>query len=103
MMTWLDRLISHRLRALVVKELNQIRRDRRIMLSLVLPPILQLMLFGSVMNPSVANINLGVVDNSQSPASRDLVAALSQSGSFTLVGTYQSLDALGRDISLNNG
>ena len=85
MMTWLDRLVSHRLRALVVKELNQIRRDRRIMLSLVLPPILQLMLFGSVMNPSVANINLGVVDDSQSPASRDLVAALSQNGSFTLV------------------
>jgi ABC-2 type transport system permease protein len=101
MMTWFDRLVSHRLRALVVKELNQIRRDRRIMLSLILPPILQLMLFGSVMNPSVANINLGVVDNSQSPASRDLVAALSQSGSFTLVGTYQSLDALGRDISHN--
>jgi ABC-2 type transport system permease protein len=101
MSTWLGRLVSHRLRALVAKELNQIRRDRRIMLSLILPPILQLMLFGSVMNPSVANINLGVVDSSQSPASRDLVAALSQSGSFTLIGTYQSLDALGRDISLN--
>jgi ABC-2 type transport system permease protein len=89
------------MRALVVKELNQIRRDRRIMLSLILPPILQLMLFGSVMNPEVANINLGIVDDSQSPASRDLVAALSESGSFTLIGTYQSLDALGRDISLN--
>jgi ABC-2 type transport system permease protein len=101
MATWLDHVISYRLRALVLKELNQIRRDRRIMMSLILPPILQLMLFGSVMNPSVANINLGIVDDSQSPASRDLVAALSQSGSFTLVGTYQSLDALGRDISLN--
>jgi ABC-2 type transport system permease protein len=101
MVNWLGRLVSHRMRALVLKELNQIRRDRRIMLSLVLPPILQLMLFGSVMNPSVANINLGVVDNSQSPASRDLVAALSESGSFTLVGTYQSIDALGRDISVN--
>src|SRR5262245_56557993 len=101
MTMWLGQLVSHRMRALVVKELNQIRRDRRIMLSLILPPILQLMLFGSVMNPSVANINLGIVDDSQSPASRDLVAALSQSGSFTLVGTYQSLDALDRDISLN--
>ena len=46
-----SRGVSHRLRALVQKELNQIKRDRRIMMSLILPPILQLMLFGSVMNP----------------------------------------------------
>src|SRR5262249_24595949 len=101
MRTWLNRIVSHRLRALVRKELNQIRRDRRIMLSLILPPILQLMLFGSVMNPSVANINLCIVGNSQSPDSRDLGAALSQSGSFTLVGSFQSIDALGREISLS--
>ena len=75
MMTWLNRLVSHRLRALVEKELNQIKRDRRIMISLILPPILQLMLFGSVMNPSVANINLGVLDGSQTPARRAQEAA----------------------------
>ena len=91
MRTWLNRLMSHRLRALIQKELNQIKRDRRIMMSLILPPILQLMLFGSVMNPSVANINLGILDDSQSPESRDLVAALSESGSFTLTGVYQSV------------
>ena len=95
--TWLNRVMSHRLRALIQKELNQIKRDRRIMMSLILPPILQLMLFGSVMNPSVANINLGIVDTSQSPASRDLVAALTESGSFTLTGAYPSPEALGRE------
>jgi ABC-2 type transport system permease protein len=100
MTTWLNRIMSHRLRALVQKELNQIKRDRRIMMSLILPPILQLMLFGSVMNPSVANIHLGILDDSQSPASRDLIAALSESGSFTLDRIYRSVDALGSDISL---
>jgi len=100
MAAWMNRLFSHRLRALVQKELNQIKRDRRIIMSLVLPPILQLMLFGSVMNPSVANVNLGIVDSSQSPQSRDLIAALTASGSFTLRGVYQSVDALGTDISL---
>ena len=65
----LNRLVSHRLRALIRKELNQIKRDRRVMLSLVLPPLLQLMLFGSVMNPAVANLQLGIVDESQSPES----------------------------------
>lgn len=99
MRRWLDRVISHRLRALVQKEFNQIKRDRRIMMSLILPPILQLMLFGSVMNPAVANIHLGIVDDSQSPQSRDLVAALSESGSFKLSGLYRSVDTLGTDIS----
>lgn len=99
MRTWIDRFISHRLRALVQKELNQIRRDRQIMMSLVLPPILQLMLFGSVMNPSVANVKLGVLDDSNSQESRDLVAALGQSGSFKLTGMYRSADALASDLS----
>ncbi|PYR32112.1 MAG: hypothetical protein DMF90_24230, partial [Acidobacteria bacterium] len=91
-------LMSHRLRALVQKELNQIKRDRRIIMSLVLPPILQLLLFGSVMNPAVANVRLGVVDDSQSPESRDLVAALSQSGSFKLSAMYLSSAVLTDDL-----
>ena len=99
MRSWIDRFWSHRLQALVQKELNQIRRDKRIMLSLILPPILQFLLFGSVMNPKVANVILGIVDDSQSSESRDLVAALSQSGSFRLRAEYRSVDALGTDIS----
>jgi ABC-2 type transport system permease protein len=95
---WINRLMSHRLRALVQKELNQIKRDKRIMMSLVLPPLLQLMLFGSVMNPSVASVNLGVLDASQSPESRDLVAALSASGSFKLRSLYRSEDVLSDDL-----
>src|SRR5215510_3136510 len=94
-----DRLVSHRFIALVKKELNQIKRDKRIMLSLVLPPLLQLMLFGSVMNPSVTNLQLGIVDDSRTPVSRDLVAALSQSGTFRLQGLYTSVNSMGDDIS----
>src|SRR5262245_10610674 len=94
----LNRVISYRLRALIQKELNQIKRDRRIVMMLLLPPIIQLMLFGSVMNPSVANVNVGIVDDSQSSASRDLIAALTESGSFTLAGVYQSVAVLGEDI-----
>jgi ABC-2 type transport system permease protein len=99
MRTWLARLLSPRMRALVWKELHQIKRDKRIMMSLILPPLLQLMLFGTVMNPDVANVQIGIVDDSQSPESRDLVAALSQSGSFTLRALYRSANALGNDLS----
>ena len=97
----LERLVSYRLRALILKELRQIRRDRRIVGSLVVPPLLQLMLFGSVMNPSVANIRLGVLDASQTKESRDLVAALTESGTFSLNGAYQSIEQLGNEISLS--
>ena len=99
MRTLFERLVSYRFRALVQKELNQIKRDRRIMMSLVLPPILQLMLFGSVMSPEVANVRLGIVDDSHSPESRNLIAALGESGSFKLTGSYQSVEALGDDLS----
>jgi ABC-2 type transport system permease protein len=96
---WLRRLVSPTMQAMLLKELHQIRRDRRIIISLILPPILQLMLFGTVMSPDVANIRLGVVDDSHSPQSRALLAALSESGSFQLVGGYDSADRLGEDIS----
>jgi drug efflux transport system permease protein len=95
----IDRLMSHRLQALVRKEIQQIRRDKRIMVSLVLPPLVQLMLFGSVMNPTVGNLRLGIADDSQSPESRDLVAALSESQSFRLSAMYRSVNVLGDDLS----
>ena len=38
----LNRFVNYRLRALIKKEFDQIRRDRRLQISLVLPPVLQL-------------------------------------------------------------
>jgi ABC-2 type transport system permease protein len=93
------RLVPPALRALFVKELRQIRRDRRLVMALILPPILQLMLFGTVMSPDVANLKLGVVDDSHSPQSRGLIAALGESGSFLLEGRFASVEALSDQIS----
>jgi ABC-2 type transport system permease protein len=86
----LKRFFSPRLVALIRKEFEQIRRDRRVALSLVLPPVLQLLLFGFVLNSKVQNLRLGVIDESHTPESRELIAALSESGSFKLTGTYFS-------------
>lgn len=98
MRVWFNRIRAPRMRALFLKELHQIRRDRRVVMALILPPILQLMLFGTVMSPDVASLKLGVVDASHSPQSRALVAVLSESGSFDLGGMYPSADALGEEI-----
>jgi ABC-2 type transport system permease protein len=88
-----------RLRALIVKEFNQIRRDRRLVLSLIIPPVLQLTLFGFALSPEVSNLRLGVVDDSRTPESRELVAVLTQSRSFRLGGYYTTAEQLGTAIS----
>jgi len=92
-------IFNQRFRALVLKEFNEIRRDRRLMLSLLVPPILQLTLFGFALSASVANLRLGVVDESKTPESRKLVAILTESESFRLGGYYFSTDQLGNAIS----
>lgn len=93
--------INHRLAALIRKEFGQIRRDRRLAFSLILPPTLQLLLLGFALSSNVENIKLGAVDDSQTQDSRELIAQLSQSKSFRLVSEYASADQLGDAISRN--
>jgi len=65
-----------RFHALVQKEFRQILRDRRLVISLTVAPVLQLLLLGAVLNATVSNVSLGVVDDSHTPESRELVAEL---------------------------
>ena len=44
------------------KEFNQIRRDRRLAMSLIVPPTVQLLLFGFALERHRSNLRLGVVD-----------------------------------------
>jgi ABC-2 type transport system permease protein len=95
----LTRLFSYRIRALVKKEFNQIRRDRRLQISLILPPVLQLTLFGFALSAAVSDVRLAVVDDSRSPESRELISTLTESKSFRLAGYYSSVAQLGDAVS----
>lgn len=95
----LSRLFSLRLLALIKKEFAQIRRDRRLAISMILPPTLQVLLFGYALNSTVTDLKLGVLDESHTPESRELVATLSESRSFKLSGAYLSLSKLSAAIS----
>jgi len=92
-------LFGYRMRALILKEFRQILRDRRLAMSLVLPPTLQLLLFGFALNATVSNLRLGVVDDSRTPESRELVSIMTESKSFRAAGTYLSVDELSRMIA----
>jgi ABC-2 type transport system permease protein len=99
MRDFFSRLFNYRVRALVRKEFGQIRRDRRLAISLILPPVLQLTLFGFALSATVTNMRLGVLDDSRTPESRELIATLTESKSFRLAGYYDSVNELGKAIS----
>ncbi|MGH9843887.1 MAG: ABC transporter permease [Blastocatellia bacterium] len=94
MKEFFHRLADHRLWALFVKELRQIGRNRRLVLSLVVPPMLQIILFGFALNPEVHNLRLGVVDESRTAESREFVSAFLESDTFRIEGYYTTSDAL---------
>jgi len=83
-----------RLRALVKKEFAQIRRDKRLAVSLIVPPTLQILLFGFALDSTVSNLRLGVIDWSRTPESREMISTLTESKSFRLGGDYASVQDL---------
>jgi ABC-2 type transport system permease protein len=98
-MNRIEERIGYRMLALIRKEFRQILRDRRLAISLILPPTLQLLLFGFALNATVSNLRLGVVDDSRTPESRELIANMTESRSFRSAGTYFNVNEMGRKIA----
>jgi ABC-2 type transport system permease protein len=94
----INRVFSSRLWSLFIKEFHQIRRNRRLVILLIIPPTLNLILFGFALNPDFENLRLGVVDYSATPESRELISAFGDSLVFRISGYYASPDELGRAI-----
>jgi ABC-2 type transport system permease protein len=72
-------------RAVAVKELRQILRDRRTLLILLFVPAFFLLVYGYALNFDVRHIRLGIQDNDRSVVSRDLISAFLNSGYFDFV------------------
>jgi ABC-2 type transport system permease protein len=98
-MNKIQALIGNRMLALINKEFRQILRDRRLAISLILPPTLQLLLFGFALNATVSNLRMGVVDDSRTPESRELIADMTESKSFQAAGTYFNINEMSKKIA----
>jgi ABC-2 type transport system permease protein len=98
MTRWIVALRQARLVALALKELRQIRRDRRLVLSLIVPPLLQVLLFGFALDPEVKHLRVGVVDESRTAESRELISVVTENQTFRLVATYPTPAALERAL-----
>ncbi len=62
-----------RIRAIVYKELIQLKRDRMTFGMIVMIPLIQLLMFGYAINTNVRHIPVGVLDHSQTALSRILI------------------------------
>ncbi len=74
-----------KVRYLFVKELIQTLRDKRMRITLIVPPILQLIIFGYAANLDVKHIRTAIRDLDQSVSSRDLIGRFSSSKYFDIV------------------
>jgi len=97
----MERILNWRFWPLFIKELNEIRRNRRLVLMMLVPPTLNLVLLGFAMNPEVTDLKLGVVDESHTAESREVVSAFSESRSFKPTGNYKSVEEL--SVALSQG
>jgi ABC-2 type transport system permease protein len=84
---------------MVRKEFIQMRRDRLTLGIMVGLPVVQLLLFGFAIQTDVRNIPTVVLDQSRTPASRELVAAFANTGNFRLVGHVDGRPALDAAIA----
>jgi ABC-2 type transport system permease protein len=94
-----NKIFGSRLWSLFMKEVRQIKHDRHLIATLIIPPTVQILIFGLALNPQVSDLRLGIVDESRTVESRQLVSAFTESQSFILVGYYESPEALGAALS----
>ncbi len=79
-----------RIRALIVKELLALLRDRASRAVLIGPPLIQLMVFGYAATFDLNHIPYAVYDQDGGRAARQLLARFDGSGEFRRVATLQS-------------
>lgn len=75
--------------AVAIKELRQIRRDRRSLVILLFIPVFFLLLFGYALNFDIRHVPMAIEDRDRSEASRAVVAAFLRSSYFDRVASVE--------------
>ncbi|BAZ11916.1 ABC-2 type transporter [Calothrix sp. NIES-4071] len=97
-MKYLLKLFDTSFFALVRKEINQILRNKQLIVLLIVPPTVQLLLYGYALNPDVHNLRLGVIDYANITESRELVKAMTSNRIFNLESVPASEKQLSRQV-----
>src|SRR5215472_15611540 len=78
--------------ALLAKEVQQLRRNRVLVIQLMLPPTIVLIIFGYALNPKVRDLRMGVVDESYTAESRAFIDSLAENVNFNVVRRYTTVE-----------
>ncbi|MES2626886.1 MAG: ABC transporter permease [Pseudomonadota bacterium] len=91
-----------RISAITFKEFRQLSRDRLTFGMVVMIPLIQLLLFGFAINTNIRNINIGLLDEAQSSASRNIVETVLATQVVNLRETYTSIQQAEAAITAGN-
>jgi ABC-2 type transport system permease protein len=83
---------------LIIKEFLQLRRDRWARFRLLVPPILQMLLFGYAATFEVYHVSTVILDRDHSQESRELLARFAASGRFEVIPQARSNNRQIRDL-----
>ncbi|MSV36136.1 MAG: ABC transporter permease [Bryobacterales bacterium] len=79
--------MNHRLRHMIRKEFRQTLREPRSRAMLMIPPLVQLLVFGFAVNLDVNTATIAWMDQDNTPHSRALLADFEGSGRFAIAAT----------------
>ncbi|MGI6655387.1 MAG: ABC transporter permease [Desulfobulbus sp.] len=79
-----------RILALIIKELLALFRDRTSRMTIIVPPLIQLLVFGYAATFDLERIPMAVLDEDQGAVSRELVSRFTSSTGFEQRGTLRS-------------
>lgn len=85
-----------RILQMLVKEFLQLRRDRYARIRLVVPVIIQMLMFGYAATFEVHRVSTTVLDRDHSQESRELISRLTASGRFEVTAIARDEDELAR-------
>src|SRR5436190_9935937 len=95
-MSWGDSFSVSRWWSIVLKEFLQLRRDRVTFAMIVGIPILQMTLFGYVINTDPKNLDTAIIDSDRTHITRSFISAMKQSAYFKFVAQLPN-EAAGRE------
>ena len=99
-MKLINLIFSEQFRALVIKEIIQLLRDRKIIFLLIFPTIVRVLLYGLALNPDVNHLKLGVLDYAHTYQSEVLVSTLTENNVFTAEQYFSKEQKLKEQIQL---
>ena len=82
--------MGRRIWQMMKKEFIQVWRDRRLRIFLILPPIIQLIIYGYAINFDIRQVPFGVFDEDRSQASELLISRFTASEYFLLTDSINS-------------